>query len=311
MHAAAQWTAFAGIHGGATIAMHDDAAPFEARVILETVSREGVNQISIVGDAYARPLIEEMRRNDYDLSSLQRIGTGGATTSADTKAALFELIPHVMIIDGYGASETGGMAFGARVQGDTSPGFSPAAGAAVLAADRTRFLEPGDAEIGWTARRGRVPLGYLDDATRTEQTFPIVNGERLAVPGDRATLDADGSIVMLGRDSMVVNTGGEKVFVEEVESALRRHPAVADALVVGRESERFGQEVVGVVQLRAGDTATPSELREFVTGFTARFKAPRAIAFCDTIGRHPSGKPDYQWARRAAEHAVSTTDGSS
>jgi fatty-acyl-CoA synthase len=209
-----------------------------------------------------------------------------------------------MIIDGYGASETGGMAFGATKRGDTAAGFAPGAGAVVLSADRSRFLAPGEDEIGWTARRGRVPLGYLGDAPRTEQTFPIVDGERFAVPGDRATLRSDGAIRMLGRDSMVVNTGGEKVFVEEVESALRRHPAVADALVVGRDSERFGQEVVAVVQLRPGATASPAELREFVAGFTARFKAPRAIAFCDTISRHPSGKPDYQWVRREAEHAV-------
>ena len=120
------------------------------------------------------------------------------------------------------------------------------------------------------------------------------------MPGDRATLGADGAIRMLGRDSMVVNTGGEKVFVEEVESVLRQHPDVVDALVVGRDSERFGQEVVGIVQLRAGADVSPADLREYVAGVTARFKAPRAIAFTDAVGRHPSGKPDYQWAKRAA-----------
>ncbi len=126
----------------------------------------------------------------------------------------------------------------------------------MLSADRSRLLAAGDDEIGWTARRGRVPLGYLDDRAATEATFPVVDGGRVAVPGDRARLEADGSIRMLGRDSMVVNTGGEKVFVEEVEQALLRHPAVVDVLVVGRPSERFGQEVVAVVQLEAGADTT-------------------------------------------------------
>jgi 3-oxocholest-4-en-26-oate---CoA ligase len=321
MHAAAQWTAFAGLHSGGTIVLHDDAAPFDARTILDTVARERVTLMSIVGDAFARRLIEELRKSPYDLSSLQTIGTGGAVTSAASKEALLDLLPHVTIVDGYGASETGGMAYGAsgRTHGGASAlartggagarqmearGFAPAAGAAVLSADRRRFLAPGDDEIGWTARRGRVPLGYLGDRRKTEETFPIIDGERVAVPGDRARLAPDGQIVLLGRDSLVVNSGGEKVFVEEVEEVLRRHPDVVDALVVGRPSERFGEEVVGVVQLRPGAKVEPHELREFTAATIARFKAPRAIAFCDRVRRHASGKPDYGWARTAAETAV-------
>jgi fatty-acyl-CoA synthase len=182
----------------------------------------------------------------------------------------------------------------------------------VLSEDRTSVLDPGTDEIGWTARRGRVPLGYLGDPGATEATFPEVDGERFAVPGDRARLRADGSIEMLGRDAMVVNTGGEKVFVEEVEEALRSHPAVADALVVGRPSERFGQEVVAVVEPREGTAPTAelaADLREHCAGSLARFKAPRAVAFTDRIGRHPSGKPDYRWAREAASDALDATVG--
>jgi fatty-acyl-CoA synthase len=149
-----------------------------------------------------------------------------------------------------------------------------------------------------------VPLGYLDDRAATEATFPIVDGERLAVPGDRGRLAADGSIQLLGRDSMVVNTGGEKVFVEEVEQVLLRHPAVEDALVVGRPSERFGQEVVAVVQLRPGRDVDAAELREFCASSLARFKAPRAVVFTERIARHPSGKADYRWAKSMAERAV-------
>lgn len=303
MHAAAQWTAFAGIHSAGTIVLHDDSVPFDARTILETVARERVNFMSIVGDAFARRLIEEMRQTTYDLSSLMMIGTGGAITSADCKQTLLELLPQVTIIDGYGASETGGMAFGTTGRAGMASAFAPAAGAAVLSADRSRFLKPGDDEIGWTARRGRVPLGYLNDRKKTEETFPIIDGERVAVPGDRARITADGEIVLLGRDSLVVNSGGEKIFVEEVEEVLRRHPDVVDAVVVGRPSERFGEEVVGVVQLRPGATVEPAELREFTANVIARFKAPRAIAFCDAVRRHPSGKPDYGWAKTVAGHA--------
>jgi 3-oxocholest-4-en-26-oate---CoA ligase len=304
MHAASQWTAFAGIHSGATLVLHDDTAPFDARTILETVVRERVNFMSIVGDAFARRLIDELRRTKYDLSSLQRLATGGAVTSESSKEALLELLPEITIIDGYGASETGGMAFGATMKSGRSRGFAPAGGAEVLSDDRTRFLAPGDDEIGWTARRGRVPLGYLGDRAKTEETFPIIDGQRVAVPGDRARLGPDGQIALLGRDSLVVNSGGEKIFVEEVEVVLRRHPDVVDALVVGRPSERFGEEVVGIVQLRPGAAVDPFELREYAAQSIARFKAPRAIAFCDRVQRHASGKPDFPWARAFAARAV-------
>ena len=199
------------------------------------------------------------------------------------------------------------MAFGASRKGAETREFALGAGATVVSADLTRFLEPGDDELGWTARTGRIPLGYLDDPEGTERTFPIVEGRRTSVPGDRARYEADGRIVMFGRDSMVVNTGGEKVFVEEVEEELRRHPDVLDALVVGRPSERFGQEVVALVQLRPGVTLTPLEVREHAAATLARFKAPRAVLFCDRIGRHPSGKADYSWARAAALAAVPAT----
>jgi fatty-acyl-CoA synthase len=307
MHGAAQWTVFAALHNGRTVVLHDDAQPFDARTILETAARERATLLTIVGDAYARPILDELRARRYDLSSLQQLATGGALTGPAHKRALLELLPHVMIIDGYGASETGGMAFGASTHGAETQVFQPSAGAAVLSSDRTRFLEPGDDEIGWIARVGRVPLGYLDDRAKTEQTFPIVDGRRISVPGDRGSLAADGTIVLFGRDSMVVNSGGEKIFVEEVEDAIRRHSDVLDALVVGRASERFGEEVVALVQLREGVDLTGAAIREYAAETVARFKAPRAVLLCDHIQRHPSGKADYGWAKRAARDAVSVT----
>jgi fatty-acyl-CoA synthase len=307
MHAAAQWTVFSGLHNGASVVLHDEAQPFDARTILETAAREKVTLISMVGDAYARPIVEELRNRTYDLSALQRIGIGGAFTNPALKEALLELLPHITLVDGYGASETGGMAFGASTKSAQTRTLMPSSGAVVLSADRARLLQPGDEEMGWTARIGRIPLGYLDDREGTEQTFPIIDGQRVSVPGDRARLADDGTIIMLGRDSMVVNTGGEKVFVEEVEEMLGQHPDIQDVLVVGRPSERFGQEVVAVVQPRAGRNPQPAELREFVAESLARFKAPRAVLVCEQIRRHPSGKADYGWARSVATDAVSAT----
>jgi fatty-acyl-CoA synthase len=309
MHAAAQWTAFCGIHSGGTVLLHDDTWQFDASAVLGVAERERATLMSIVGDAYARPMIDELRRRTYDLSSLTNLGVGGAVTSEACKVELLELLPHLLIVDGYGASETGGMAFGPRAAGGSRRGFSPGSGAIVLSEDRRRILDATDESVGWAARRARVPLGYLGHREATEATFPEVSGQRFAVPGDRAQYLPDGSIAILGRDSMVVNTGGEKVFVEEVEEALRSHPAVTDALVVGRPSDRFGYEVVGVVQLRPDVVVHPNELREHCATTLARFKAPRAIAFVDLVGRHASGKPDYQWAHTAAADAVDATGG--
>jgi len=305
MHAAAQWTAFSGLNQGATVVLHDDTGPFDAAAVLELAEREKVSLMSIVGDAYAAPMVAELQRRPYDLSSLARLGTGGAATGEQHKEALLDLLPNLVIVDGYGASETGGMAYGARMKGMKTEGFVPSAGATVISEDRTRFLDPGDAEMGWTARRGRVPLGYLNDPERTEQTFPVIDGQRVALPGDRARLSAQGHVLLFGRDSLVVNTGGEKVFVEEVEDVLRRHPDVADALVIGRPSERFGQEVVAVVAPAEGAVIDGAAQREFVAQDIARFKAPRAVAVVERVRRHANGKPDYTWAKEAAIEATS------
>ncbi len=158
-------------------------------------------------------------------------------------------------------------------------------------------------------RTGHVPLGYLDDEAATNATFPVVEGERVAVAGDRAQYTDDGQVVLLGRDSLVVNTGGEKVFVEEVEDVLKRHDAVVDVLVTGRPSDRFGQEVVAVVQLGTPDAVSPAELRAWCGEHLARYKAPRAIVFVDEVRRHPSGKADYRWAKERAVDAVDAASG--
>jgi len=298
MHAAAQWTAFSGFHSGARVVLHDDSARFDAATILGVAERERVTMMSIIGDAFARPIVAELARRRYDLSSLQRLGTGGAFTSADLKSAIIAAVPHLTVVDGYGSSETGGMAYGAVTKGGGTAALIPGDGAAVASADRTRFLDPKDDEIGWTVRRGRIPLAYLNDPEATERAFPIVEGQRVSLPGDRAQY-VEGQIRVLGRDSLVVNSGGEKIFIEEVEEAVCRHPLVADALVVGRASDRFGQEVVAIVET-TGELGL-EELREFCSADLARFKLPRALIRVDIIARHASGKADYSWARQVVQ----------
>ena len=217
-----------------------------------TAEREKVGMMTMVGDAYAAPLIEELNRNSYELSSLYAIGTGGAATNPKHVSALLEKLPQLTIINGYGSSETGNMGFGHNQRGSHRETFDLREGGTVVSDDMTRFVEPGEPEVGWVVRKGRIPLGYFDDADATRKTFPVVDGQRVVVSGDRASLEADGTLRLYGRDSLVVNTGGEKVFVEEVEAMLRARPGVADALVVGRESDRWGQEIVALVETHCG-----------------------------------------------------------
>jgi fatty-acyl-CoA synthase len=308
MHVAAQWTVFLAASMGATVVLHDDRTRFDAPTILATAARERANMMTIIGDAYARPLIEELRTHDYDLSALAVLGTGGTPTSAGAKDALADLLPNVTIRDGYGASEIGVMGSGdqsGRVA--QTQRFQVIPSARILADDRSRFLSPDETEVGWIVRTGHVPLGYLDDEAATTATFPVVEGERLAVAGDRAQFADDGQVVLLGRDSLVVNTGGEKVFVEEVEDVLKRHDAVVDVLVTGRPSDRFGQEVVAVVQLQSPDACSAADLRAWCGEHLARYKAPRAVAFVVEVRRHPSGKADYRWAKEQAAAAIDAT----
>ena len=213
--------------------------------------------MTMVGDAYAGPLVEELRRGSYDLSSLFAIGTGGAATNPKYQRALLELLPQITLINGYGSSETGNVGFGRSQRGAEKDTFELRDGALVVSEDYGRFLQPGEQEIGYVARAGRIPLGYFDDPVATQKTFPVVEGQRVVISGDRGSLAPDGTMRLFGRDSLVINTGGEKVFVEEVEEVLRAHPAIADALVVGRPSERWGQEVVALVALREGAGADP------------------------------------------------------
>jgi 3-oxocholest-4-en-26-oate---CoA ligase len=306
MHAAGMWTAFAALLNGLPVVLYDRTR-FDPPAVLETAEREKVGMMTMVGDAYAGPLVDELRKGSYDLSSMFAIGTGGAATNPKYQRALLELLPQITLINGYGSSETGNVGFGRSQRGDEKNTFELREGALVLSEDYSRFLQPGDMEIGFVARAGRIPLGYFDDEAATRKTFPVVEGKRVVISGDRGSLASDGTLNLFGRDSLVVNTGGEKVFVEEVEEVLRAHPAVTDALVVGRPSERWGQELVALVALRDGAEPTDEPLHAHCTSHLARFKAPKAFIFVEQVHRLGNGKPDYRWAKQTAVQQESLT----
>ncbi len=299
MHGAAQWVSFLMLTSGATVIFPDVVKKLDPADFLAVIEREKAVAITIVGDAFARPLLDEMARGGRDLSSLRIVGSGGAPLSTANKRALLEHLPEATVIDGIGSSETGTQATNPSSKGsEISTGdFTPGPGACVLSAELDRVLEPGDDEMGWFAQRGRVPLGYLGDPEKTAKTFPEVDGTRFSVPGDRARYRADGSIDVLGRDSVTINSGGEKIFAEEVEHALKQHPGVYDVVVAGRPSERWGEEVVAIVQLREGEQPGDPALLAEAGKHVARYKLPKAFVYCERVERSPSGKPDYRWAR--------------
>jgi fatty-acyl-CoA synthase len=300
MHAAGMWTAFSAVMSGTPVVLYDTSKKLDPQSVWETAEREKVGMMTMVGDAYAAPLVAELRRGPYDLSSLYGIGTGGAATNPRYQQALLELLPQITLINGYGSSETGNMGFG-RSSGDTrTDTFTLREGALVLSEDYSHFLAPGEQEVGWVAREGRIPLGYFNDPEATRKTFPEVAGRRVVVSGDRAGLESDGTLRLFGRDSLVVNTGGEKVFVEEVEEVLRAHPAIADALVVGRPSERWGEELVALVELRDEASTGREPLQTHCRAQLARFKVPKEFIFVEHVQRLGNGKADYRWAKRLA-----------
>jgi acyl-CoA synthetase (AMP-forming)/AMP-acid ligase II len=298
MHGAAQWAAFINLLSGRTFVMPATTSHFDPREALALASRERVVSLSFVGDAFGRPLLDELESGDYDMSALMVLLTGGAALSAPVKQRFVDLLPHVTILDAGGSSETGPQMgqTSSRVQRPTGL-FAPNPGAVVVSADMTRILCPGDDEIGWLAQQGSIPLGYLGDPDKTARTFPVIEGIRHAVPGDRARWHVDGQIVLLGRDSVTINSGGEKIFAEEVEAAIARHPAVYDVVVVGRPSSRWGSEVVALVQLAEGAHADADEIVAEAARHIARYKLPKEIVFCARVQRSPSGKADYPWAK--------------
>ena len=309
MHGAAQWAAFNAVTMGGRVVIPDDVERMRPAEVLRLAAEEKVLSMPVVGDAIARPLLDEIEAGDYDLSGLFTITNGGAPLSPTVRERLLTALPHLMLLDAVGASESGAQmstatTAGAEVQPAT---FTPQSDTAVVSADLDRVLAPGEGK-GWLARRDLIPMGYLGDEAKTAKTFPTIDGVRWSVPGDRANVLSDGRIQLLGRDSVTINSGGEKIFVEEVERAIAAHPSVYDVVVVGRPSERWGSEVIAVVQFAEGADATDEDLVEVCRTSIARYKIPKAFVRVPKVMRSPAGKADYRWAK---DVAVNTDAGAS
>ena len=301
MHGAGHWSALRALLGGGTVIVPEHDGRLDPDAVWAMVDREQVNLMLIVGDAFARPLIEALDRGHHDGSSLNVLVTGGAALSPGVARSLLERLPTLMIVDGFGSSEAGGQMTRVTTSGNPdTPGFKTNDRTFVLSEDRSRILPPGDPETGWLARSGRLPLGYLDDAEATERTYPTIDGERLVVPGDRARVLADGTVHLLGRESGCINTGGEKVFAQEVELAVVGLAGVADCLVIGTPDERWGHVVTAVVEPLPSETIDLDTVRRGLDGVIADYKIPRRLVIVERIERGPNGKADYRWAEQIA-----------
>jgi acyl-CoA synthetase (AMP-forming)/AMP-acid ligase II len=310
MHGTAHWMAFSTLYTGGTVVV-PEAHHLDPVALWQLVAREQANFVVIVGDAFARPMLDALDTpavRSLDLSCLHVLLSGGAILSPALKRAFVERMPAVLVVDGYGASETGGQGQSVAVAGGevpSAPRFRVGDDTQVLGPD-LRPVAPG--VVGRLARRGHIPLGYYKDPEKSAATFPVVDGVRWAVPGDHAVVDDEGIITLLGRGAVSINTGGEKVYPEEVESVLKGHDDVFDAVVVGVPDTRWGERVVAVVQPRAGRTPTLDTLQGHSRAHLAGYKVPRDVVLVDAIERSPSGKPDYRWARAAAAHAAGTVE---
>jgi acyl-CoA synthetase (AMP-forming)/AMP-acid ligase II len=305
MHGNGHWSVMIGLHGGGKCVL-PASHRMDTHEIWTLVGKERVNILVIVGDAMARPLAEALAAPgaSYDTSSLAVISSGGAVFSQAVKDQLKAQLPNTLLVDALGASEVGhsGMNLGMNEGG--KPRFMVDANSAVLD-ENLRPVPPGSGIVGMVARRGRMPLGYYKDEQKTAATFMTdENGVRWVIPGDRATVEADGTVTLLGRGSVCINSGGEKIYPDEVESALKSHGAIFDAVVVGVPDERWGERVAAVVQLRPGHRLTLAELDAYARTKVSGYKVPRQLTIVDEVMRSPSGKTDYKWAK---ERAIETS----
>ncbi len=303
IHGAAQWGAIIGLFGGGKVVVQPGRS-MRPELIWKLVESERVAIMTIVGDAMASPLADELERSaaDYDLSSLIVIGSAGAIFSESVKQRLRARLGETMFIDSFGSTESGhtGSMTLARSQSESGhPRFAVADNVTVVDA-KLRRLQPGSGVMGMLARKGHLPVGYYKDPEKTAKTFVEIDGERWVIPGDLATLESDGTVTVYGRGAVCINSGGEKIFPEEVEEVLKAHAAVADVLVVGVPDERWGQRVAAVVQSRAGVSTSVEELQAHCRQHIAGYKVPREFCMVSRVQRQPSGKPDYKWARELA-----------
>jgi len=302
MHAAGQWTALSWLFAGGTVVLLPGS--LDALAVWRTVEREQVNLMTVVGDPVVRPLVDAwVAEGPFDVSSLFSIGSGGAPLTPSLKDQLVALVPDAAVVDGFGSSETGAQGSQRLEAGSSSGGvtaFTPYDTTTVLDDVTRRPVEPGSDIVGRVALRGRIPLGYYNAPEKTAETFVEVDGVRWVLTGDMATRELDGTIRLLGRGSGCINTGGEKVYPEEVEAVVKTHSAVYDVVVVGVDDERWGQRVAAVVETVPGRTVSLDELAEFCRESLAGYKIPRSLFTVDKVERSPAGKADYRWAKDIA-----------
>ncbi|MCW2543223.1 MAG: fatty-acyl-CoA synthase [Frankiales bacterium] len=304
MHGAAELGSFINFLGGGKVCL---IRKYSGDGALSLIEQEKCNTITIVGDAMAVPLIEALEQKSYDTSSMLALASAGALLSQPVRDRINELLPNVYINDSFGSTETG-------YNGSAPPGSKASDGLRFTVNARTAVFDddlkpvvPGSDVVGRVAQRGHIPLGYYGDAEKTAKTFLTIDGERWVLPGDMATVEADGTMRFLGRGSICINSGGEKIYPEEVEGALKSHPALIDAVVAGIPDERWGQKVAAVLQVREGfDTPTEEDIAEHLSTRIARYKVPRFVHAVDLMQRSPSGKPDYNWATKVLQEAASS-----
>jgi 3-oxocholest-4-en-26-oate---CoA ligase len=281
---------------------------FDVKKIWKSVGDEDVVAMAVVGDAMSTPLMDELEAHPgaYDTSSLFLIASSGAILSPSVKKRILQLLPGKVIFDGLGSSETGVMgnkSSGLGEDDSDEPRFMVGEFVQVLNAE-LQPVKPGSGEVGRVARGGHVPIGYYNAPEKSAATFVEANGQRWALPGDMATVEEDGALLLLGRGSTSINTGGEKVFPEEVEAALKAHPRIYDAVVVGVPDERWGHAVTAVCQMRPGEKLDYEDLKEFCRSQIAGYKIPRHLVLCENIRRSPAGKADYPWTKEFALSAL-------
>ena len=309
MHGGAQWQSFNSFFSGWKLIINDQIS-FDADYVWEVVAKEKVMNIAIMGDAMGRPLCDALPRaieKGLDLSSLFVLSSTASVFSASIKDTILEYLPNLFLIDAVGSSETGATGVNIHTKDGklkdsgggpkfTKPNFSE-----ILNLDTKEVIPPSDTEtIGYLARKGHVPVAYYKDEEKSKKTFIEVGGVRYSIPGDMAKYEEDGQMTLLGRGSVSINSGGEKIFPEEVEMALKAHPNIFDCLVVGVKDDRWGQKVVAVIQRRENDELSLDDIKDVASKYIASYKMPKEIVFSELIERAPSGKPNYQWAQEFA-----------
>ena len=309
MHGGAQWQSFNSFFSGWKLIINDQVS-FDADYVWEVVAKEKVMNLTIMGDAMGRPLCDALPRaieKGLDLSSLFVLSSTASVFSASIKDTILEYLPNLFLIDAVGSSETGATGVNIHTKDGklkdsgggpkfTKPNFSE-----ILNLDTKEVIPPSDTEtIGYLARKGHVPVAYYKDEEKSKKTFIEVGGVRYSIPGDMAKYEEDGQMTLLGRGSVSINSGGEKIFPEEVEMALKAHPNIFDCLVVGVKDDRWGQKVVAVIQRRENDELSLEDIKDVASKYIASYKMPKEIVFSELIERAPSGKPNYQWAQEFA-----------